>query len=513
MFHTPPFSNASFDTKQSITESYRDSLNSTISNNSDAKKPNVMLQTASTSAPPSPELPIESSESNDDLIPIASIPDELMKLIDLFIDDLKQPKYSRPLMITQLSQIFQRFYERFDRSCQQHFNALASPGSVNVMLNARETRNSGLSSIFNRSRSSSFRNSSIRTRTRTNSEQNYQQLLTPEEISHQIKLQEANNIKTDQIMDLCECEIFKKILQVGTCVPNHPTRQAKSTSSNEWKMTSLFRNNPEFIEFDKMLNTKLNTMKELSSSRILDLPAFLALELKHKERLDMVGLLFDKMLHENVSPCDKVHCLIVLHDKLLALDQNNADEILPSMIYLLITNPRKELFLNLQFIKLFRFHRRLKEKELYVTTNFEAAISFIDSLTTKDIITYCQHTDELKLPHLESISEQVKLPLATEESFIPDFKRSNSLSDLISVGNVIDSGFRNLMGRIKTYTPPPPPPPPHVAQIQVPLPSIEVTEGPATDWRRYKDYKFEDLKVSDMQSIFDIYRDLANKNK
>ncbi|CDO95142.1 unnamed protein product [Kluyveromyces dobzhanskii CBS 2104] len=510
MFHTPPFSNSSFDTKLSITESYRETSNPTASNNGDSRKQAIALEVVD---PPEtisqpPELPSEPVGANDDLIPIASIPEELMKLIDLFIDDLKQPKYSRPLTISQLSQIFQRFYERFDRSCQQHLNTSAFPNNSNAMLNAREARNSGLSSIFNRSRSSSFRNNGTKTRTRTNSEQNYQQLLTSDEISQQIKLQESNNTKVDQIMDLCECEIFKKILQVGINVPSHPIKQTKKNCANAWKMTSLFRNNPEFFEFDRLLNIKLNTLKELTSSQLLDLPSFLALELKDEEKLNMVGQLLDKLLNENVSPCDKTNCLILLHDKLLALDHSNADEILPSMIYLLIKNPRKELFLNLQFIKLFRYHRKLKEKELYVTTNYEAAISFIDSITSKDILPYCNNVEELDISHLENISNQVKLPSATEEPFMPDFKRSNSLSDLILVGNVIDSGFRNLMGRIKTYTPPPVPSTSHIS-----LPQVDNTESSELDWRRYKDHKFEDLKIGDMHAIFDIYVSLANKIK
>lgn len=183
VFHTPPYSNPSFDPKQSISESYRDGLSSGVSNTSDDKRKPAMVRSAS-----SPESHTSSScSSGDDLSPVSSIPDELMKLIDFFIDDLKQPKYSKPLTIMQLSQIFQRFYERFDRSAQQHFNAQFSPGgisgnssSASALFNARETKNSGLSSIFNRSRSSSLRNNGSRTRTRTNSQQNFQQLLTPE---------------------------------------------------------------------------------------------------------------------------------------------------------------------------------------------------------------------------------------------------------------------------------------------------------------------------------------------
>lgn len=522
VFHTPPYSNPSFDPKQSISESYRDGLSSGVSNTSDDKRKPAMVRSAS-----SPGSHTSSScSSGDDLSPVSSIPDELMKLIDFFIDDLKQPKYSKPLTIMQLSQIFQRFYERFDRSAQQHFNAQFSPGgisgnssSASALFNARETKNSGLSSIFNRSRSSSLRNNGSRTRTRTNSQQNFQQLLTPEEISNQIKIQEHNNLMVDQIMDLCETEIFRKILQVGTGTGKPvkiSTNQPAVNHNTSWKMTSLFRNNPEFIEFDKLLTTKLNTVKELSDSQLLDLPTFLALDTKNDEQLQSVGSSFDELLNDTVSPCEKVTCLKKLHDMLLELDRNNTDEILPSMIYLLIDHPRRELFLNLQFIKLFRYHRRLKEKELYVTTNFEAAISFIDSVTTKDLLPFCKHVEEIEIPQLEVISDQIKLPLASEEPFMPDFKRSNSLSDLISVGNVIDFGLRNLMGRLKTYTPPPVPP---GSNTPVPLgqhgssPLAEVNDTLTGDWRRYKDSKFEDLKISDMRNIFDIYQNLANKSK
>lgn len=146
---------------------------------------------------------------------------------------------------------------------------------------------------------------------------------------------------------------------------------------------------------------------------------------------------------------------------------------------------------------------------MYVTTNFEAAISFVDSLSSEDLLAYCNQKEVKDFPKLISISNEIKLPLQPDtQQRASDFKRSNSLSDLLTVSSAIDSGLRNLMGRIRTYTPPPAPP-----QITpVPFQSDSIDKVPP-EWKKYQDLKFEDLKISEMQDVFQIYKALVSKGR
>lgn len=100
-------------------------------------------------------------EIDEALNTVTNLPPELSKLIDIFIDDLKQPKYVRPLSVLQLSSLFQSFYIKFDKASFQHVSSANnngyyfSGGGSSSFLAAKETLSSGLSGIFGRSRSSS----------------------------------------------------------------------------------------------------------------------------------------------------------------------------------------------------------------------------------------------------------------------------------------------------------------------------------------------------------------------
>lgn len=500
MFHTPPIHNRSYDPRQSILESYRSNSNSSDPGSSTALK---SLPTSETIGG-TPDLSLLPVQANDDLSPSDSFPEELLKLIDVFIDDLKQPKYSRPLNILQLSHVFQQFYLHFDRSSYQYYSVKHNGTSINMICQAHENRNSGLSSIFNRSRSSSLRGGTNRSRTRTNSQHTYQQLFTPEEVEANAKQEEIRDRQVEKVMLLCENEVFKKILQVGTSVPSD-TKHLKC-DCDTWRLTNLFRNSPEFVDFDKLLEKKLLTVKDLDGSGLIDLRKFLSIKSISETDLNKLQDRLDGMIYNRIAPCDKVLALEELHEELAKLEHKNADEILPQLIYLFINRPRKELFLNLQFIKLFRYHRCLKEKELYVTTNMEAAISFIDSLNSDDLLPFSIGVEKSDLPKLVTISSQVTLTTDCDSQIQSEFKRSNSFSDLRSVSTVIDSGLKSLIGRIKSYTPPPQQPSP------IPFQQDPSTELPV-DWKRWKSSSFEDLKVSDLQKIFEIYQQLAKNSK
>ncbi|CCD25101.1 guanine nucleotide exchange factor MUK1 NDAI_0E02840 [Naumovozyma dairenensis CBS 421] len=721
---TPPISNTKFDTTQSIKESYKSSsslssLSSSLKheihqedyeidpghlkeninrNNTDNNNENENDNFSQ-----SVDTALTQLEIDQEVNSIHELPLDLSNLITIFIDDLKQPKYIKPLSIIQLASIFQSFYMKFDRSAFQYLTSTGPSGFVNnnstsSFLNAKESLSSGLSGIFSRSRSSSGSGNSIgnnnngttrrqrrssslfsmgpniinnNNNNNNNNSNNHrppQQLLSPEEINKQLKVNKLNNLKLEKFMILCERNIFIKILKVGTAVPS-PIKNTTSNSNNtnnlysantnintrinlrEFKVVNLFRNSPEFIQYDRALNEKINCLSTLLSTSSspsatpteieeneatatatataadsdapISLFAFLdidSVKMKSNESISLeIEHLFKKFLLYSISPFDKIEILLKIHNLMTFYNEEMSnDEFLSLLIYYIIKFNTKRIFLNIEFIKFFRYKKKLVENELYVLTNMEAALMFIDGLTINDFskkLTNTLNSDQLALLN-DSISSKIQLPLSvmnysnnnnsndndthiriTESakallindnnfnfldqstnitSVNQDVLRSNSYGRFKTI---FDSSLRNVIGKIKSYTPPVTVPPSdeddvdsisnnskingdettndvdkEKQQVEEDNTSIEkelsLTNSPEkkvrtktikisgsnmslhsnitssddmitnissssslpssneipADWKKFKDLDFEDLKISDLKQIFDIYQ-------
>lgn len=199
---TPPITNPRFDPNQSIRESYKNTTNCIQfqqiphQDQNDNEKSNCDGDEDSTTSERLDNIksPILTKQEIDDALNgVTNLPSELSKLIDIFIDDLKQPKYVRPLTVLQLSSVFQSFYIKFDKASFQHVSLVSSNGNINggssSFLAAKETLSSGFSGIFGRSRSSSGnsvmrprRSSSLFSNDSISNSNNATQMLSPEEI-------------------------------------------------------------------------------------------------------------------------------------------------------------------------------------------------------------------------------------------------------------------------------------------------------------------------------------------
>lgn len=88
---------------------------------------------------------------------IQELPSELTKNIDIFIADLKQPKYEKPLIVYQLASLLQSFYTEFKAAEYQYLTNL-SDDSTTTFINTEETFYTGLIGIFAGNRSSNITN-------------------------------------------------------------------------------------------------------------------------------------------------------------------------------------------------------------------------------------------------------------------------------------------------------------------------------------------------------------------
>ena len=153
-FYTPPITNPKFDSSISIRESYGADQSS---NHVPGDKATYEEATISGSIDIKGTLTKE--EIDEALESVEELPPELIHLIDLFIVDLKEPKYSKPLSIIQLASLFQGFYAKFDKASLDYLSNsgpyCASNNSIASFINARDNTSAGLSGIFARSRSGS----------------------------------------------------------------------------------------------------------------------------------------------------------------------------------------------------------------------------------------------------------------------------------------------------------------------------------------------------------------------
>ncbi|KAM3162913.1 VPS9 domain-containing protein [Lachancea thermotolerans] len=511
MFHTPPINESRFDNAQAIRESYHIQV--------DCASPDLANPPNDSSSSLSKE------EITAEISQIRLLPPELSRLIDNFIDDLKQPKYLKPLNVVQLSGLFQSFYAKFDKSSFQYLNRLSDTNSnSNSFLSARETLSSGISGIFNRSRSSSDARKRSSSLFSTDSANGTLPMLTPEEINKHLRTTELNNHKVEKFLELCEHDVFKKILEVGTSVPG--TVSKPDRPQRTLKVTNLFKNSPEFIEFDKALWEKLLVLSNMSKSGRLDLVNFLAIPKQELEPQELAAHL-DKMVYGPLAPYEKLQNVIKLHDEMTqSLKHLSNDDFLSTLIYLIIQTPIKHIFLNLQFIKLFRYNKKLVEKDLYALTNLEAALKFIEGLTVDSLASEAQDLSRGERRILQmAISQRIAIPdvQVSHDSSAqnhPGLPRSNSYKEFEGLKTALDSSLRNIFGKIRSYTPPgaPQPVPANGNDCPDRLNPSESSESDTSkkilpiqeSWKELRNREFEDLKLYEMKQVFENYQKLVD---
>lgn len=563
---TPPINSSKFDPSLSIKESYKghSAQGSIASNISSTGSSNSELGKDDSKGSKSPKL---SKEEIDQISQIGELPDELSAMIDAFIDDLKQPKYERPLSVPQLSSLFQAFYIRFDKHSFHYLQSkktTSSSTNVSTFFNARETLTSGIGGLFSRSRSSSAStNVSTRRNRRSSSifsnesgSNNVTQMLSPEEIQRQLKTDALNNLKIEKYKDLCERDLFNRILQVGTSVPiSSPSKSANvngnSTSANStmtrdvhakknesFSIVSLFRNSPEFGEYDKLIDERVNLLYRFDKEEFFSLSDFLDIpkgndEFDSIQSIANIKMVLDDFANNVIAPGEKCKCLLKMYEIMENSKAMSNDDFLSLLIYYVIKCPMLHIFLNMEFVRLFRIKKKLVDSELFAITNLEAALVFIEGLTLDDLPQLLRDnlTDREKSLFAVPISRKVKLPELGRHEI--DIEKDAELTKRIEVSrtasyegfrSVFDSSLRNIIDRIRAYpisngtesspwinTDLKKEVPTQLSSFKQ-APISNYTPSIPENWKQFKDYAFEDLTISNLREIFEIYKEMVDEN-
>lgn len=480
-FYTPPINSKLFDGKQALRESYNygeisksPTLSTQNSTNSTSGTSRNNVTSNSTLSNSSEKEILTSMEIERIRLEIQELPFELTKYVDLFITDLKQPKYANPLSISQLASLFQSFYVDFDKAVYQYLTTL-SVNPTNTFISAREALSTGLSGIFTRSRSSSTTSNTNRNRNKRSSSlfstgsftniNNATPLLSPEEIDRQIKQNAVDNVKCTRYLELCEGQVFNRLIEVGTSATSIETNNSNSSNNQnqsknneeQFSIKTLFRNTPEYINFDEKLGEKIHCLNRLYLNNKTDLLEFLGVsvtvDMDTRGFHDRIEKNLTDLIVECVSPYEKVSKLLDIHN--IMSQEGNAisnDDFLSVLIYYIIKVNPKNIFLNEEFIKLFRYKKKLIESELFVLTNLNAALKFLEGLTLNDL------SGQLKDDLIENenslfkskISDTVILPSA--ENII----EVNNKSSIFTINNTdvadpnsTNFGWTNFMGESK----------------------------------------------------------------
>jgi hypothetical protein len=401
------------------------------------------------------------------------LPIEIKSLTERFVESLSARVHATPLSVDALGDLFQEFYRKAEKPIATHISALASKISRENSITNIKRRKSG--------------------------ENAEQQMLTASELNDRKQTRKQLELKRlglEEAVERAACEkVYAKI----------------------WHHRSS-----EDQEMDQKLRSRIAALslvgiglKELLLSGTEDVTAdvrkkTIEREDDIKKSLGPARTCIQEMTNEKY-PLGKLLHLINAHKSIVETLSNffpsssSADEILPTIIYTLLTSPPGTINVisDLHFIQRFRASGKIDGEAAYCLVNLEAAISFLEtvelpSLRADEVLAGPEKpTSITTTPRKEAKPMQLGItpvddPLADSEPFPPlnsdltvarphmlpaiSTRSSRSLSELIqaqankleaasdsfrgavldsadqAVGamtNTVENSFRFLFGRIR----------------------------------------------------------------
>ncbi|KAJ5724639.1 Vacuolar sorting protein 9 subgroup [Penicillium malachiteum] len=292
--------------------------------------------------------------------PSEELPIELLSLIDRFVNSLGAKVHSSPPTIDKISSLFQVFYDRAESHISTHISALASRLNRDTSAQASaKPRGSALSKLAN-SRSQDDVRSNVAGR----------QMLTASEVAERRKARKALEYKRAALEEAAErrvCEmVYDKIWRHKSTLDDVRDEKLRSKTA-------------------ALLLVGIN-LKDLG----IDIDFSTIEESKQQEANDCLAQAREYLekMNDYKYPLGKLQQLAAAHkaivDALTKLlpSSSSADEILPTLIYSLVTCPAEGINIvsNLLFIQRFRTSNKIDGETAYCLTNLEAAISFLENV-------------------------------------------------------------------------------------------------------------------------------------
>ncbi|KAK0893406.1 hypothetical protein LTS16_022748 [Friedmanniomyces endolithicus] len=302
---------------------------------------------------PNPEL---NSPSTFEELPI-----EIKSLSERFLDSLSAKVHPTPLTADALSDMFQDFYERATAQITTHIATLAS----------RIGRGKGRRSTAN----STARTGAGTGMRRSDSPASGGEMLTPDEVAYRKKarrLLELKRVTLEEAVERGVCEkVYDRIFK-HRC-SDDDARDEKLRS----RTAALAVVGIGLKELHGNSDPAKEDVRKTTEEKEDEINHALADAREALQRMDAEHYPAGKLQHLTAA-----HKSIVETLSKIFPSSSSADEILPTLIYTLITSPPEGINVvsNLNFIQRFRASSKVDGEAAYCLVNLEAAISFIETV-------------------------------------------------------------------------------------------------------------------------------------
>ncbi|KAI1375907.1 hypothetical protein F4677DRAFT_421204 [Hypoxylon crocopeplum] len=318
------------------------------------------------------------SEITDDVVeaPRASvdmdeIPIELVSKTDNFIDSLSAKVHSAPPNIDNLSKLFQDFYHVAASHIRTHIDSLATRQTREISPTPSSYSRASAASLL-RSKAASF---SSKDKTKGTPTKEEQQMLTAEEFASRKRARKAleqKRILLEEAVERRLCEgIYDRIYRHRSTQDEAQDDRLRSKTA----ALALVGIGPADLGVDLGGDPSEETPEVLAKKQE-EIRGYL-----DQARKDLI------LMHEKRYPLGKLNHLKAAHKSIVDTlshfhPSSSADEIMPMLIYTLITMPPEKLNVisDSNFIQRFRWDEKLEGEAAYCLTNLEAAITFLQTV-------------------------------------------------------------------------------------------------------------------------------------
>ncbi|KAI3401286.1 hypothetical protein diail_11992 [Diaporthe ilicicola] len=311
-----------------------------------------------------PEQPRTSVDLDD-------LPIELISLTDNFIESLSAKSRPTPPNIDDISRLFQDFYHQAARHIDTHISALLTRHNRGASPAPSTASRASTTSLL-RAKAAAIGSKDRKAGT-PKSEQPEQQLITAEELAQRKKARKALEQQRGTLEEAVErrlCEgIYARIYR-------HRTTQDEAADDVLRSKTAALAVVGIGLSDLGVQLTEPSEPPEAQAERAEEVRKWL-----DGARKELIAM------NDSRYPLGKLNHLKLAHKSIVDTLSNfhpssSADEIMPMLIYTLITLPPENMNVtsDLRFIERFRWEPKLVGEAAYCLTNLEAAIGFLETV-------------------------------------------------------------------------------------------------------------------------------------
>ena len=280
-----------------------------------------------------------------------------------FVDSLSAKTWSEPPTIDILSELFQDLYIRANAQISTHISALSSKVSrdASPAASIRSSRSTSMS------RPGLMAKPSIDSINTLDNVGRDQQMLTASEVSEKRKTRKMLELKRLALEEAVERRACEKV---------YPKIFRHRSTLDEVRDEKL-RSKTAALDLVEISLGELGIDTSNISQSKEEVRSWFAQARDGLAQMNRETHPFGKLLHLTTAHKSIVDTLSKFH-----ASSSSADDILPSLIYTLITSPPEGISVisNLMFIQRFRNAAKIDGEAAYCMTNLEAAISFLENV-------------------------------------------------------------------------------------------------------------------------------------